>query len=72
MGNNLTLDQHFLRNVIWPIARNSVKIHDDYFQFMTPTRFSEDYPLPRPMHVGQNDWVNFRMDEPDGQLRKAS
>ncbi len=62
VGNNLTLDQHFLRNVIWPVARNSVKIHDDYFGFMKPTRFSKDYPLPRPMHVGQNDWVNFRKE----------
>jgi tetratricopeptide (TPR) repeat protein len=60
IGNNITLDQHFLRNTVWPIARNSVKIHDDYFGFMDPTRFSGDFPLPRPMHVGQDDWVNFR------------
>ena len=60
VGNNMTLDQHFLRNVIWPIARNSVKIHDDYFDFLAPTRFSTDFPLPGAMHVGQNDWVNFR------------
>lgn len=60
VGNNATLDQHFLRNVVWPIARNSVKIHDDYFDFMAPARFSTDFPLPRWMHVGQDDWVNFR------------
>jgi tetratricopeptide (TPR) repeat protein len=60
VGNNLTLDQHFLRNVVWPIARNSVKIHDDYFDFLAPTRFSTSFPLPGAMHVGQNDWVNFR------------
>lgn len=60
VGNNSTLDQHFLRNVVWPIARNSVKIHDDYFDFMSPTRFSADFSLPGWMHVGQNDWVNFR------------
>ena len=60
VGNNATLDQHFLRNVVWPIARNSVKIHDDYFDFMAPTRFSTDFPLPGAMHVGQDDWVNFR------------
>jgi tetratricopeptide (TPR) repeat protein len=60
VGNNLTLDQHFLRNVVWPIARNSVKIHDAYFDFLAPTRFSADFPLPGAMHVGQNDWVNFR------------
>ncbi|HVQ09910.1 MAG TPA: hypothetical protein VMS43_15905 [Allosphingosinicella sp.] len=60
VGNNSTLDQHFLRNVVWPIARNSVKIHDDYFDFMSPARFNTDFSLPRWMHVGQNDWVNFR------------
>ncbi|HEV7660424.1 MAG TPA: hypothetical protein VGO55_11315 [Allosphingosinicella sp.] len=60
VGNNATLDQHFLRNVIWPIARNSVKIHDDYFDFLAPARFSPRFPLPGWMHVGQNDWVNFR------------
>jgi hypothetical protein len=60
IGNNSTLDQHFLRNVIWPIARNSVKIHDDYFDFLAPARFSPRFALPGWMHVGQNDWVNFR------------
>jgi tetratricopeptide (TPR) repeat protein len=60
IGNNSTLDQHFLRNVVWPIARNSVKIHDDYFDFMAPTRFDPSFRLPGSMHVGQNDWVNFR------------
>lgn len=63
VGNYINHDQHFLRAEIWPIARNSVKIHDDYFTFMSPTRFSPDFPLPRPIHVGQNDWVNFRWSE---------
>ena len=61
VGNNLTLDQQFLRNVVWPLVRNSVTIHDAYFEFMTPTRFSDDFALPRPIHIGQNDWVNFRI-----------
>jgi len=60
IGNYINHDQHFLRAEIWPIARNSVKIHDDYFGFMSPTRFSPDFRLPRRIHVGQNDWVNFR------------
>ena len=60
VGNNATLDQHFLRNVVWPIARRGVKIHDDYFNFLAPTRFSKDFSLPGAMHIGQNDWVNFR------------
>ena len=63
IGNNSTLDQHFLRNVVWPIVRNSVKIHDDYFDFMSPTRFDASFRLPGSMHVGQNDWVNFRKTE---------
>lgn len=60
VGNYIHRDQHFLRAEVWPIARNSVTIHDDYFSFMAPTRFSSDFGLPRPMHVGQNDWVNYR------------
>ena len=60
LGNYINHDQHFLRAEIWPIARNSVKIHDDYFDFMSPTRFSPAFRLPRPLHVGQNDWVNFQ------------
>jgi tetratricopeptide (TPR) repeat protein len=60
VGNYINQDQHFLRTEIWPLARNHVKIHDDYFGFMSPTRFSPAFALPRPMHVGQNDWVNFR------------
>jgi tetratricopeptide (TPR) repeat protein len=60
VGNYRNQDQHFLRTEIWPLARNHVKIHDDYFDFMSPTRFDRAFALPRPMHVGQNDWVNFR------------
>ncbi len=53
-------DQHFLRQAVWPIARESVCIHDSYFNFMSPRRFSEDFRLPSWMHVGQNDWVHFK------------
>ena len=71
MGNYLDHDQHFLRNVVWPVARTSVKIHDEHFSFMSPTRFSPDFPLPRPMHVGQNDWVNFRRGDRKPESSKA-
>jgi tetratricopeptide (TPR) repeat protein len=71
VGNYLTNDQHFLRNVVWPVARASVKIHDEHFSFMSPTRFSPDFPLPRPMHVGQNDWVNFRRGDRKPESSKA-
>ena len=60
IGNYVNHDQHFLRAEIWPIVRNSVKIHDEHFDFMSPTRFSPDFRLPKRLHVGQNDWVNFR------------
>jgi tetratricopeptide (TPR) repeat protein len=64
IANYINHDQHFLRAEIWPVVRNSVKIHDAYFSFMSPTRFSPDFPLPRQIHVGQNDWVNFRQTPP--------
>lgn len=60
VANNVTLDQHFLRDAIWPIARGSVTIHDAYFDFMRPRRFDPAFALPRPIHIGQDDWVNFR------------
>lgn len=58
IGNFTIGDQHLLRNQVWPIARDSVTIHDSYFNFMSPSRFSEDFRLPSGMHVGQNASVH--------------
>jgi hypothetical protein len=60
VGNNLTVDQLFLRETIWPIMRNSVLAHDAYFNFMSPRRFNPDFALPKSIHIGQNDWVHFQ------------
>jgi hypothetical protein len=59
IANDLSADQRFLRTCIWPIARDSVTIHDSFFNFRQPRRFSPDFPLPSDMHVGENDWVTF-------------
>ena len=58
--NNVTTDQVFLRNVIWPIVRQDALVHDDYFDFGNPTRFRDEFRLPGSMHIGQNDWVNLK------------
>lgn len=58
--NNVTTDQIFLRNVIWPIVKQDALVHDDYFDFGAPTRFRDEFRLPGRMHIGQNDWVNVR------------
>lgn len=60
IGNYLHADQHFLRSVVWPIARKSVLVHDRYFSFLAPRRYDADYELPARMHIGQNDWAHWR------------
>ena len=58
--NNVTTDQVFLRNVIWPIVKQDALVHDAHFNFGDPVRFDPSYPLPGTMHIGQNDWANYR------------
>ncbi|MFK7942361.1 MAG: hypothetical protein AB8B85_05520 [Paracoccaceae bacterium] len=58
--NNVTTDQVFLRNIIWPVVKQDVLVHDDYFDFDAPTRFRDEFRLPGSMHIGQNDWVHMR------------
>jgi tetratricopeptide (TPR) repeat protein len=60
IANHVHKDQHFLRQVIWPIIRGSVKIHDRHFNFMKPERYDTSYELPAHIHIGQNDWVHYR------------
>ncbi len=50
-------DQHFLRDIVWPIAKTSLITHDSYFNFMNPRRFDGNFMLPSDMHVGQNDFI---------------
>jgi hypothetical protein len=59
-ANYVVADQHFLRQAVWPIVRENVCTHDSYFNFMSPRRFSNEFALPRSMHIGQNDQVHFK------------
>jgi hypothetical protein len=60
IGNYRHGDQHFLRSVVWPIARDSVLCHDRCFTFRDPRRYDPAFELPARMHIGQNDWTNWR------------
>jgi tetratricopeptide (TPR) repeat protein len=65
IANFVHKDQHFLRRVVWPIARGSAKIHDRHFSFMNPDRYDPSYELPAQLHIGQNDWVHYRKTQAD-------
>ncbi|MEM6667126.1 MAG: tetratricopeptide repeat protein [Pseudomonadota bacterium] len=56
--NNRITDQEFLRRSIWPIVRQDVLVHDSYFTFGNPSRFRDEFQLPKNRHIGQNDWVH--------------
>ncbi len=58
--NDRVSDQRFLRDEIWPLVRRDILIHDAWFSFGTTRKFRDEFTLPWPMHVGQNDWVRFR------------
>jgi hypothetical protein len=55
LGSLPTADQHFTRSVLWPIVQGDVVVHDSCFSFGDPFRYSPDFPLPRNMHIGQNE-----------------
>ncbi len=61
--NDRALDQKFLRDAIWPLIRRDALVHDACFGFGDPTPFRDEFTLPPPMHVGQNDAVRFRVVE---------
>ncbi|MGF1454405.1 MAG: tetratricopeptide repeat protein [Alphaproteobacteria bacterium] len=61
--NDRVCDQRFLRDEIWPLIRRDALVHDSWFQFGKTQKFREEFALPWPMHVGQNDWVRFRPTE---------
>lgn len=50
--HNRTLDQTFLREVIWPTIRQSVLIHDSQFAFGDCSDFPRLARLPDGQHVG--------------------
>ncbi len=49
-----TLDQEFLREVIWPLARESNLTHDRFFRVLGARKFSSIGELPPGAHIGQN------------------
>ena len=55
--NYMAIDQHFLREQIWPIVCQDAMVHDDHFEVPGVTRFRDEFHLPGRMHIGQNDWV---------------
>lgn len=68
-ANYVHSDQHFLRSQLWPIVRQSVFVNDEQFSFGAVHPYDPAYALPRAMHIGQNDWVHYRRNEP---IRPAS
>ena len=45
-------DQAFLMNVVWPLVRDQMLVHDSYYRFHGSVEFPPGYCLPRPIHVG--------------------
>lgn len=59
-GNYKTVDQHFTRRALWPIVQNSVTMHDSWFNFGAPIRYSDAFTLPAGLHIGQNESGRIR------------
>ena len=65
--NDRALDQKFLRDAIWPLIRRDALVHDACFGFGDTIPFRDEFTLPPPMHIGQNDAVRFRMNPAGGK-----
>ncbi len=61
--NDRALDQKFLCDHVWPLIRRDALVHDSCFGFGATVPFRDEFTLPPPMHVGQNDAVRFRVVE---------
>ncbi len=59
-GNYKIVDQHFTRQILWPIVQTNVTVHDSWFNFGAPLRYSDDFALPATMHIGQNEAGRLR------------
>lgn len=58
--NSRVDDQLFLRREIWPWMRGRSFVQDSAFGYGESAPFDPAYPLPRGMHVGQDDHVHRR------------
>lgn len=45
-------DQAFLMDIVWPLIKDHVLIHDSYYHLNGAKDFPPGYRLPRPIHVG--------------------
>jgi hypothetical protein len=52
-----TLDQRFLRETVWPIARQSLCAHDSVYRYRGAGAFPEYGRRAAGRHVGQDDSV---------------
>ncbi|OQX37606.1 MAG: hypothetical protein B0D91_06225 [Oceanospirillales bacterium LUC14_002_19_P2] len=53
-----TIDQLFLREIVWPYVRNSHLAHDDYFNFGYTVKYPNRDQNPQGTHIGQS-WDAF-------------
>jgi hypothetical protein len=63
-------DQFFLREMIWPIARQSLLTHDSIFGFMSPRPFPDGPPC-NDTHVGGYEGdtkIQFPLEDPEGSI----
>lgn len=45
-------DQAFLMDMVWPLIKNDVKVHDSFYGYTGTSSFPEHYDLPGEIHVG--------------------
>lgn len=62
-------DQIFLRDVIWPYVRQSVCIHDRYFDVAGANKLSEPISA-RSFHVGQDEFAVRRQEQATFLIRR--
>lgn len=51
-SKNRFSDQGFLMDMVWPLIKEHVLIHDSYYHLHGSKDFPSGYHLPRPIHVG--------------------
>ncbi len=55
--NSRVTDQLFLRREAWPFMRGRSFVQDSAFGYGATAEFDPSYPLPKNMHVGQDDFA---------------
>ncbi len=52
--NDRSIDQQFLKEIVWPLTRGRACCHDPIFEFNATHRIPSEFDLPGDMHIGQN------------------